>query len=53
MKQKEMISIIGIIIIIIEEEDLKIIIEGIIINIKEIMNIMEIIEKIMEIGENK
>ena len=53
MKIKDMKGIIGIniIIIILEEEDSKII-EEIIINLKEIMNIMEIIREIQEIGEN-
>jgi hypothetical protein len=54
MKIKDMINIIriNIIIIIIEEEDSKIIGE-IIINLGEIMNIMEIIEKEVIIGENE
>ena len=54
MKIKCMINIRGanIIIIIIEEEDSKII-GVIIINLGEIMNIMEIIEKEAIIGENE
>ena len=54
MRIEDMISIntgINILIIILEEEDIKII-EEIIINSKEIMNIMETIEKIMETGKN-
>ena len=54
MKIEDMKGIIEIItiIIILEAEDLKII-EEIFINLKEIMNIMEIIREIQEIGENK